>query len=266
MNGDDRLSGYLDGELSDDEHQRLEIELDAGPDLRAELSSAREGRDLVRSLGPVIPPGDFVFEPSSDGDEVGHDADVIPLAERRRARPWILGVAAATIFFLVLGFASGTGVADVVPPVDELIDQHAAAAEAMPDEVIDGPFVAMPMEDMDDEGPAMPDMPMVAAYQSDDITQFLYDTDHGAISVFRQDGNLVASALPGSDPVPMVSGLAMVMSGDGSDVVVVERDDVVFTVVGATAEHEMVMTMAEAVPETDRSVIDQVRRWFGRWA
>jgi len=262
----DRLSAYLDGELDADEHRRIEDELSSDSGLAAELDAARMARDLVRELGPVEPPANFVFAPASDDDAAtGGDvgADVVSLDSRRRARPWLLGVAAATIFFLVLGFASGTRVADVVPPVDRLVDEHAAAAAAMPDAP---PMPADEADQMDDMGPDMPDMPMVATYTlGDGVTQLVYETDGGYLSVFRQDGRLDAAELPpGAASMDMPSGTATVVpvSAD-TDVVVVERDDVVFTVVGQSDDHDMVMAMADSVPPTDRSLVADVRRWFG---
>ncbi|MDH3706035.1 MAG: hypothetical protein OES57_08210 [Acidimicrobiia bacterium] len=272
MSGHDRLSAYLDDELASHERGPVEAELAADPDLVAELEAARAARELVRGLGPVEPPSNFVFEPAPTDAGAGDDrtaddgADVIALASRRRARPWLLGVAAATIFFLVLGFASGTRVADVVPPVDRLVDEHASAAAAMPD--------APPMPDdeaaaIDDMGPDMPAMPMVASYTfSDGITQLVYETDQGFVSVFRQDGQLDSAGLPpGAQSMAMETGTAMVLpAADDTDVVVIERDDVVFTVVGQSDDHDMVMAMADSVPATDRGLLDDIRRWFGRLA
>lgn len=265
MSADDRLSAYLDDELTADERRSLDAELAADPVLADELGGIRRARELVRGLGPVEPPADFVFRPaSSAGDPHTPDAEVVSLDARRRMRPWVLGVAAATVFFLVLGFASGTRVADVVPPVDRLVDEHAAAAASMPD--------AAPMPDdeadaMDDMGPDMPDMPMVATYTvAEGITQLVYETDHGYVSVFRQDGRLDPAGLPaGAATMDMPSGTATVVpAGPDTDVVVVERDDVVFTVVGTADDHDMVMTMADSVPSTERGLVDDVRRWFGR--
>ncbi|MGI9603515.1 MAG: anti-sigma factor family protein [Acidimicrobiales bacterium] len=269
MIGDDRLSAYLDGELDPADVDGLRAEIEADSALSTELEAIRRSRGLVAGLGPVEPPADFVFAPAADdyhADDADNDATVVSLDERRRARPWLLGIAAATIFVLVLGFASGTPVADVVPPVDALVDQHAAAAEAMPDGMVTGSFEVMPMDEMDDMGPAMPDMPMVAVYQSGEITQFLYDSAHGPVSVFRQDGSLDDTGLTDAVAMPMESGTAQVMTTDDGDVVIVERDDVVFTVVGAADNHDMVMATADSVPATDRGLLDSIRRWFGRRA
>lgn len=259
---DDRLSAFLDGELDDAERRALEARLSHDGALAAELDAVRHSRQLVRGLGPVEPPADFVFAPS--GGAADGLAEVVPL-DRHRRRRGLLAVAAVTIFFLVLGFASGTRVADVVPPVDDLVDQHAAAAEAMPDAVVDGSFELMPeVEDVDDMGPAMPEMPMVAVYQADGIMQFLYDTDHGPVSVFRQEGTLDAGSLPSTEPMPTEAGMARYLVDAEREIIIIERDGVVFTVVGDLTNHDMVMTAADAVPATDRSVIEQIRRWFGQ--
>ncbi len=55
-----RLSGYLDGELDEQQTQTLETELAANDELAAELERLRGVRELVRALPPHKAPDDFV--------------------------------------------------------------------------------------------------------------------------------------------------------------------------------------------------------------
>lgn len=61
---DERLSAYLDDELTPQERRRLEAQLAEDPDLRAELEALRNTVSLVRDLPSVPAPRNFILSPS----------------------------------------------------------------------------------------------------------------------------------------------------------------------------------------------------------
>ena len=258
MSEHDRLSALLDGELSVADESQLVAQMEADTDLLAEFEAVSAARRLVRGLGSVDPPSDFVFRPA---DPV---AEVIPMARHRR-RPWVLGAAAATVFFVVLGFATGIPGTDIVPPIGDFVSQHAVAVEALPETATSAEFTKMPMDQIDELGPSVGTMPMVAAYQSDDAMQLVYGGDDGNISVFRQDGQLPDEAVAQAEVMETERGPAYHLTVDGAEVVVIEHDGVIFTMVADHDHLDTAMEMVDQVPDRDQSVIQTLRRWFGRW-
>jgi anti-sigma factor RsiW len=139
----DFLSGYLDGELTQDEHAEVEARLAASPELRAELDDIRVVRDAVRSLPRRAAPAGFWdavvanVETAADDDGVGSDvAPVRDLGERRaRTVPWrwIAGAAAAAA--VVIAVVVVPGRTTVRPNVRAVATQHGAASSDMGDSI-----------------------------------------------------------------------------------------------------------------------------------
>ncbi len=105
----ERLTDYLDGDMSGDELARLEAALEGDAELRQVLEELRSVRDAARSLPRRSPAADLwpgIVARITASQEVG----VVPLA---RARPGdrrfsftIPQLAAAAVALLVLGSAS----------------------------------------------------------------------------------------------------------------------------------------------------------------
>ncbi len=90
----ERLSAYLDGEISDKEAARLEARLEREPELGRALQELRATKSLLRSLPEVRPARDFRLTPEMVG-------------ERRRAPAYpalrLAAVLATFAFVLVVG-------------------------------------------------------------------------------------------------------------------------------------------------------------------
>jgi len=135
----DELSAYLDGELSPDEHARVEQALSADAALRAELESLRQVSRLLNRHGAVDAPFGFqarVLEAVAD--------EPVPSASwwSRMRRPFGLPieamavVAAAAMVVVVVGLR-----ADPTRPVDP-------TAFAPPD-AVDGEVLSIPQAGLD---------------------------------------------------------------------------------------------------------------------
>ena len=244
---DDRLSAWLDGELAPAERAELDDELARSAQLRADIEAISAVRGLVRSLPPVDPPFGF-FE------RLGRTAPRArasrPSIRSRAARRRLVGsvVAVAAAWLLILGFGVGVGALRVVPPLDALADRHATAYAAG-----DG-YTEMPMADAEVLGPARGDMALVAAWHDATVVQLVYADSGGTISVFRQRGSLDGDHLPAGGAAMAVGGMAA-WSTEMHElkVVVVDAGDAVYTVVGAMANTDHVVSMAGAVPLVHRS-------------
>ena len=240
----ERLSAYLDGELTDDERRQLEIELGAEPQLAAELEATASIRTMLRDL-PMVEPTRGIFE-----RPIAQQSNVVDLgSERNRRRTkWAAtaaGVASmAAVWMLILGVFSGTSLTRVLPAVDQYVDRHAAAQE-----IADGFEIMEPMPKTDMPADAAEDgtMPMTAAFHKDDVVHLRYgDGDH-SLSVYSEPGEADWDALGerGGEMDTMANEPAWhYVTTDGIDVVVIERDDHVITMVAAPEMHEAMETMA----------------------
>jgi hypothetical protein len=105
----DRLSDYLDGDMSGDELMALEAALQRDAELRAVLEELRVVREAAGSL-PSRNPADDLWPGIQARIEQGESAGVVSLTEvgraRRRVSFTIPQLAAAAVALLVLGSAS----------------------------------------------------------------------------------------------------------------------------------------------------------------
>lgn len=107
----DRLSDYLDGEVSGDELAALEAALEGDAELRHVLEEIRAVRDTAGSL-PRHAPGSDLWPEIESRIRADQDVAVVPLASARRndgRRSFsftIPQLAAAAVALLVLGSAS----------------------------------------------------------------------------------------------------------------------------------------------------------------
>jgi hypothetical protein len=235
---DERLSAYLDGELTPTDVASLEADLVASPELATDLASLDRTRQLLRSMGDVEPtPG--VFDPvvvSLDAKRRGRRA-------RRLAAPAVAVLGVAAVWLLVLGVFSGTGVARLVPAVDDYVDRHASAIELVES---DG-FLAIDTADMppmvdDDTGLAM-----MGAYRRDDVMQAVYSDGTHELSVYREPGRVDWDSIEarGGTVDEVDDDKMWHYEADGFAVVVVERRDHVVTVVADPGMDDMMMKAAD---------------------
>ncbi len=163
----------------------------------------------------------------------------------------VAALAAAAVWVVVVAVGLGLGSVPLVPDVDALRAQHAAAAPR------EG-FVAMPMEDLDD--PAVMsdighDMVLSDLYASGDLVHARYSDGDHAVSVFHEPGRVGWDDLPASGSMKMMDdGPLWWGEMGGSDVLVFERGDLVVTVVvDPGLGDDMAMAVVEMVPPVEVS-------------
>ena len=157
-------------------------------------------------------------------------AEATPIASARsaRLRGWVLGGAAAAVAAAVLALAlvigRGGDVVEIDPQVEMLASQHLGS---------DAGFDPMLPDEVDDPGPADigHGMDRDGIYQGAAVTQVRYSDGVHAVSVFRQSGDVRWDMLPAGDMVDMAGRQAWNGVVDGADVIVVEGDHQVVTLV-----------------------------------
>jgi hypothetical protein len=277
---EDALSALLDGQLAAGEHEAVRAHLVACADCSAELELLRATRTTVRSLPAVEPPAGF-FEGLLAGGlaveppDAAEPAQVFPLL---RSRKLALGNAAAAVaagLLLVIGLG-GTPATAVAPEVASNVEQHAAAVSSValgganpilgPAEVtptslphtgISRPYTAPK---------ALAGYRLVDAYRADHGVQLLYEKGSYGLSVFEQEGDLDGSELPDNGTWFDVDGPRAwrwdAPTAQGR-VVVVERGDLVVTIVGDESS-AAVLEAAGALPGRPRVALEtRLRRACG---
>ncbi len=244
----DLLSAYLDDELSDAERVEVEAQLAGSVDLRSELAELAATRSLLRTL-PVVTPErpDVAFS---------LPASAVPAASRRPGRLGLAVGAVAAVWLLIFAVGVNVGSLPIVPEVDQLSLQHAAAdVSEMP-----MPFKPMDMDKMKDDDPAvMADighgMGLEGVYQFDDLVLSRYSDGLHAVSVFHEEGEVDWDDLPAEGSTEMMDD-QQVWRGtvNGADVLITERGDLVVTVVSdGDMDPDMGAMVSTMVPEVERS-------------
>lgn len=139
--GDEMLSAYLDGELTEAEQVAVRSRLADSPEWRAELAGVESVRSLVRGLPVHEPPAelwDSLLEPS------GGPSAPAGSARRRRisAARWLTGAAAAAVVATVLLVPDE---ASTTPPVATEFDQHHAVESVQGEPIIELASVGAPL-------------------------------------------------------------------------------------------------------------------------
>lgn len=255
-----RISALLDGELpvTDEIVAREHL---ADCDLcQQEFAEVMAARAFVRGLGDVEPPTGYF-------DRLA--------AHTRRRMPTHLGmaglVAIAAVWICLLIIGAGLSLPDVVPPVDDFVEQH---EQAMSDDPADVDADHIELASGDAVGPpfVLPDelasgFQRVAAYDhGDGVVQVLYRQGDTEVSLFEQEGTLAWSSLPDYGEERRLGGQrAWVGTLDGSrsapgQVVVIPDGPVVYTLV-TTGEADPALALAPELPEPqDYSWSDRARR------
>jgi anti-sigma factor RsiW len=237
------LDAYLDGELDATELAEVESLLARSAEARAELAAIDRVRSAVRGLRPVDPPfGTY--------ERFGRHP-----ARPRPIRTAVLAGMAAAATVAVL-FATFTPIAETLePPLDRFVERH----EAMADEPSSGGFEPMALDEMAPPTLAGGFEPM-AAYASATADQIVYSDGATTVSVFAQPGRADWSGLPDDGSMMMMGDDKAWHRRDGvSEVVVVERDDHVLTVVSDPPE-SAALAVADEMPVMSRpSFADRLR-------
>ena len=236
------LNAYLDGELAPDERTQVERELAESVELRRELAELDATRSLLRAL-PQVEPSRPMQRPAA-----------VPVPSRRPRRLGTVVAAVAAIWVFVLGIGVSLGSLPIVPEVEQLALQHAAAEEG---DMTMG-FEPMDMKKMMDDDPAVvPDighgMGLDSVYQADELVQARYSDGEHAVSIFHEPGEVDWDDMPASGEVEMMGDTPIWRSSmNGVTVLVVERGDLVVTVVAdGDMEDDMATMAGTMVPKVD---------------
>lgn len=273
------FDAYLDDELTADERATVDSALAASTELETELADLAAVRSALRELPEVEPPAGFfdaMLERGSADPAAALPDGVASLStarstkatrEKRSLTSRVTSiVAAAAVFMLVLGFGSGISAIERVPALDDFANRHAEALAAMDSGTgaETDRFHAMPMEEVKGMGPDS--MDMMGAYQSDEsgsddkVMQFLYSDGSGnIISVFRQNGYVKANDMPEAETLQMAGDDAWHLQQGEYDTLVIDRDGVTFTVVGALDSGEMMESLANDLPDIEMGMFDKVQ-------
>jgi hypothetical protein len=239
------LDAYLDDELDPIERSAIDALLRRSPEAQRELDAIARVRDAVRGLPPVEPP--IVLTPRR-----GHTRRRV---KRQRARRSAVMAAVAVAAAVVILAATFTPVAETLaPPLDRFIERH----EAMASEPAGDGFVPMPLDEMESMARPAGFEPM-ALYAAPDAHQLVLSDGEAMVSVFEQPGRVDWASLPeGGEMMMMGDDQAWHRTGDDGEVVVVERNDHVLTVVSGEPA-DAVMTVADEMPVSQRrSFADRV--------
>jgi hypothetical protein len=236
------LDAYLDDELPAAERESVDALLERSPTARAELADIDRVRSMVRGLPSVDVPPDFYQRLARP------DAAVVPIRRRRRV-PGLVFASAGAVAASILLFVAVTPSFDrFAPPIDDLEARHAAMAASTSERYEPSMSEDQVTDTLNRESPSG-EYRRVETIAGPDDVQMLYSDGRSAISVFEHDGEVDWEDLPDAGAMMTIDqDPAWVMVMPASEIVVVERDGIVVTVIG-TASHDDVMITAECVPD-----------------
>ncbi len=248
----DELSALLDGELTEDRGIEARRHLETCPSCRAELAHVEGARSVLRALAMVEPPDGLLDRLARGRTRMA-----------RSVRGWGIAanlVATAAAWLLVLAVTSGVTPLSARPPVSRFVDQHAAAAlpltpgappePAAPPAEVGGRFRV----------PVRLDAYVLGSVSVDgDLLQARYTDGLTVVSLFEQPGRLDWSTLPPGQRVSIDGREAWVARIGQSFVVITERSDLTFALVGP-GPAERLLSMVPALPEPPApSLADRLR-------
>lgn len=246
----DLLSALVDGELTPAEEAEARRHLDGCAECTEELVATQATADLVRGL-PAVDPR-FGFYERMLRPSFGSGA-----TDRRRVRIALSVASAAAVVALVVGLASNLSGTEVTPAVDDMVEVHEAGF------VPSTGFAAMAPDEMAElDAPAELDggFRREAVYEQlgDDTLAVAYRSPTDTVTVFEQDGALDDDALD-EDMEAMDAHAWAMDAGDGMHAVVVEREGIVYTVVG-DASMAVLLVVGDDLPDgPEPSLIERAR-------
>lgn len=239
------LSALLDGELSAIEEAALQELLANNVALRLELRAVEQVRSALRGLDPVEIPEDGFLMPSNV---------VVMRRPRRfvRRRAFVGSVAAAVAawMFLVVTVAPTPASAD--PIIEGSVEAHRASIENLPgrSEAVQTPNFPKQMGG---------ELTLQFVSRHGQQIHALYASETQYVSVFQQPGTLEWDKLPAGGSLIEFDSL-QAWTWDDADirVVVLERDEAVFTFVSASTGESPLETTAmnaSVLPEKSGSSV-----------
>ncbi len=279
---DERLTAYLDGEVDPAERAEVEALLAGDPEAATVLEELGAVRAALRALPDVEPPAGFLdgliagggAEPSPAPSAGGGPIDELAVRRARRegreGRPRsrsrsLVGSVAAMVAMAAMALVFVPAAGATVPPVHDFMVRHEAMASGGPTPASTMPMEPMPMDQADAMGgiagmPELDGMARAHVYTAGPTVHVVYEHDGKMVSVYRQRGAVAWNRLPaGGTTMRVGDDPAWELQDGGASAIVVERGAEVFTVVGAGSP-DMVMGAAEALPDSDPTLADRVRR------
>jgi len=243
------LSGYLDGELSPAEVSQVRDLLERSPEHRAELTRVEQARTWVRELPPVDPPEGFIESVIATADR--------PVAEPKKRKWGMLNlVATAAVWVVVLGFVNMNRSNDVSPDAASLAQTHTEASAGF------GGLLgslgagrpqqqAAPLVDLGEPYWAPVSLPgglgLREVQINNDLVGLVYCNDSQIVMLYEEPGQLDPNAIAGAQPTSVGGEDAWLLETGTSRVVIVQRDDIVYAVVGPL-DGELVAAVAAELP------------------
>ena len=228
------LSAYLDGELTPTEAAQVHDLLERSPEHQAELARVEQARTWLRALPPVDPPDGFIERLIAEANR--------PVAEPKKRKWGMLNlVATAAAWVLVLGFVNMSRSNDVSPDTANLAQTHTEASagfggllgslgagrpqqKAAPEVALGEPYWA-PL--------SLPgDLTLRQVDLSNDLVGLTYCNDADLVLLYEQPGHVDPNALQGAQATSVAGSDAWLIQTDSSRVLLVQRDDLVYVVVG----------------------------------
>ncbi|NOX28943.1 MAG: DUF3379 domain-containing protein [Actinobacteria bacterium] len=236
----DLINAYLDDEVDVDERLVVDQALNDSSDLRAELDQLIATRQLVRDLPLLAMPEDLAVK-------LQRRSPFGPQARPRRqnrTRAAALSAFASVAFWGVLVGTNGAG--SVVPDVAGVVFAHQSAVAA------------------DDSGADSSDLPEAVgdSFVREEVREMsgmrhgIYSDGDHEISVFVLRGPVDWDEMPLGDRVPMTDGSAWFAVIEGDSVLVIDRADKSYAIVGTTKEQ--VVAVAESLPDPSRSLRERI--------
>ena len=247
------LSAYLDGEVTEAEQASVEDLLTHSPAHREELARVEQARTWVRALPPVEPPDGFL--------ERAIAAVAQPPAPAKKHKWGMLNlIATAAVWVLVLGFVNLNRSHDVSPDAATLAQTHTEASAGFggllgslgagqPDQQ------AAPQVDLGEPYWAPLSLPGQLALRqvqiNGDLVGLVYCNDSDLVTLYEQPGKLDPTALDGARAVSVGGNEGWVVETDNALVLIVQRDNLVYVVVGPP-DGRLVQAVAAKLPHPPR--------------
>jgi hypothetical protein len=256
----DVLSAYLDGELTPSEAAAVRELLERSPEHRAELDRVEQARTWLRALPPVEPPEGFT--------EQAIAAVKRPAAEPKKRKWGMLNlVATAAVWVAVLGFVNMSRSNDVSPDAANLAQTHTEASagfggllgslgagrpeqKAAPQAELGEPYWA-PL--------SLPgDLGLRQVQISDNLVGLVYCNDTDLVMLYEEPGVLDPNAISGAQPMSVGGNEGWLLQTETSRVVIVQRDDIVYAVVGPPDGRLVDAVVAQLPAPPSPSLVDRL--------
>ena len=256
----DALSALVDGELDPEEEATVRAHVAECPACADELEDIRRSRRVVRLLPGMDLPEDVTDRLFTIGDPV-----VSVLASRRRLAAAV-AVAASIAALALIGGPADPGPHPVTASLSGALHDHVEtqAASFLPSATTASPMAVDRLRapyrapvHLDE------DWDLIEAYRRADQLQLLYGRGIYRLSVFELEGTLDRDALPDDGGWVHDGGEAawqLVTKDGGPTVVILDRPDLMLTVVG-NAPAEDVLRAARSFPDArDLPMTTRLRR------